>query len=53
MTRLLVLGGGRMGGALLGGLLRSGWSAEEEVAIVERRSEVREALHDRFPGSRS
>lgn len=50
MYRLLVLGGGRMGSALLGGLLRSGWCAAEEVAIVERRSEVRELIDDRFPG---
>lgn len=49
MPRLLILGGGRMGSALLGGLLRSGWATQRECAVVERRPEAREVLHDRYP----
>jgi pyrroline-5-carboxylate reductase len=50
MTRLLVVGGGRMGAALLGGLVRSGWAPADECAVVERRPEVRDVLRARFPG---
>jgi pyrroline-5-carboxylate reductase len=49
MFRLLVLGGGRMGSALLGGLLRSGWCDQSSCAVVERRPEVRELLQERYP----
>lgn len=38
-----------MGGALLGGLLRSGWASEGDCVLVERRPEIREVLQDRFP----
>jgi pyrroline-5-carboxylate reductase len=34
MIRLEIVGGGRMGEALLGGLLASGWAAPAEVAVV-------------------
>ena len=48
MTSLLVVGGGRMGAALVGGLLRSGWADVGDLAVVEpdagRRDELR-ALH--------
>ena len=33
--KLLVVGGGRMGSALLGGLLRAGWAAVDELAVCE------------------
>ena len=46
--RLLVLGGGRIGGALLGGLLRSGWAAIEDVVVIEKRPEARELLAERY-----
>lgn len=37
--RLAILGAGRMGGALLGGLLRSGWIAPERVHCTVRSPE--------------
>ncbi|HET9092517.1 MAG TPA: pyrroline-5-carboxylate reductase [Acidimicrobiales bacterium] len=50
MTRLVVVGGGRMGNALVGGLLRSGWIAPGEITIAERRPDTRRELEERFPG---
>jgi pyrroline-5-carboxylate reductase len=52
MTRLLVVGGGRMGRALVGGLLRSGWIEPGDLAIAERDAEARSDLEQRFPGVR-
>lgn len=50
MTKLLVVGGGKMGEALLGGLLASGWAAASEVAVVEPDAARRQVLADRFGG---
>lgn len=50
MTRLLLVGGGRMGEALLGGLLRAGWATPAELSVVEQLSSRREELAGRFPG---
>src|SRR5580700_10281929 len=50
MTRLVVMGGGHMGHALVGGLLRSGWVAPGDIAIVEISSGRRDELQARFPG---
>ena len=50
MTRLVVVGGGRMGNALIGGLLRSGWVEPAEITIAERREAARTELASRFPG---
>jgi len=50
MTRLELIGGGRMGEALLGGLLASGWAAPNEVVVVEPVGARREELAGRFPG---
>jgi pyrroline-5-carboxylate reductase len=47
---LLVLGGGRMGAALVGGLTRCGWADASECTVVEPRPERRELLEERFPG---
>lgn len=49
MARLLILGGGQMGGALVGGLVRAGWAAHDHVVVVERRPEGRAALEARYP----
>lgn len=50
MARLLVIGGGRMGEALVGGLLDSGWAPAAEVAVVEvdpaRRAQLQAARPD-------
>lgn len=48
--RLVVVGGGRMGRALLGGLLRSGWVEPAEIGIVEPLEATRHDLSHRFPG---
>jgi pyrroline-5-carboxylate reductase len=47
--RLVVVGGGRMGAALVGGLLRSGWAIPTDLGVLEKRPEGRKELADRFP----
>src|SRR5690349_5791172 len=44
--RLLIVGGGRMGEALLGGLLNAGWT---DLGVVEKIDERRTELTARFP----
>ena len=48
--RLVLLGGGRMGEALLGGLVASKWADASELAVVEKLPERRDALTALFPG---
>jgi pyrroline-5-carboxylate reductase len=48
--RLVIVGGGRMGEALLGGLLAAGWGAPAELAVVEPLDGRRKELADRLPG---
>lgn len=50
MTKLLLVGGGKMGEALLGGLLQGGALAPGDVAVVEPSAERRAALAERFAG---
>ena len=50
MTRLALVGGGRMGEALLGGLLAAGWAEPADVAVVEPVDARREELAELFPG---
>ena len=50
MTRLLLVGGGRMGEALLGGLLRAGWATPDELAVVDKLPARRDELAEHFPG---
>lgn len=47
--RLAVVGGGNMGAALVGGLLRAGWAAAD-IAVVEVSADRRAALGEMFPG---
>jgi len=47
---LAVIGGGNMGAALLGGLLRGGVVDPEQVVVVEPYPERRDALGAMFPG---
>ena len=47
LSSIAFVGGGNMAGALIGGLLRSGWSAEA-VAVVEPSAAQRETLASRF-----
>lgn len=50
MVRLTVVGGGRMGEALLAGLLSASWGEADELAVVESLAPRREELARRFPG---
>ncbi|WCO66758.1 pyrroline-5-carboxylate reductase [Iamia majanohamensis] len=50
MARLLVIGGGRMGEALIGGLVAAGWAAAEELAVVEVDPSRRDELSAAHPG---
>ncbi len=48
--KLLVLGGGRMGEALLAGLLEAGWAGAAELAVSEPSVARRRALAEAHPG---
>jgi pyrroline-5-carboxylate reductase len=50
MPKLLVVGGGRMGSALVAGLLKAGWAAADEMAVCEPDSVQQERLAARHPG---
>ena len=50
MTSLQICGGGKMGEALLGGILSSGFIEPGAVSVVEKLPERREELKRRFPG---
>ncbi len=50
MTKLQVIGGGKMGQALVGGLIDSGWAGAEELAVVEVVADQRDRLRKGFPG---
>ena len=49
-VKLVIVGGGRMGEALVGGLLAAGWAAAEELLVVEPLASRRSELAGRFPG---
>jgi pyrroline-5-carboxylate reductase len=46
----MIVGGGRMGEALLGGLLATEWAEAQELAVSEKVPGVRAALSERHPG---
>ena len=48
--KLVIVGGGRMGEALAGGLLASGWATPEDLAVVEKVEARRKELTDRYAG---
>jgi pyrroline-5-carboxylate reductase len=48
--KLALVGGGRMGEALLTGLLASEWASADELAVVEKLPERRDVLEKQFPG---
>ena len=56
VTKLLVVGGGKMGEALVGGVLAAGWASPGEVVVSEVSPERRQQLESpgglvpRFPG---
>jgi pyrroline-5-carboxylate reductase len=49
MTKLQIIGGGRMGGALLEGLLAAGWAEPSDLAVVEVDPAARDELAQRHP----
>jgi pyrroline-5-carboxylate reductase len=53
-AKLVVVGGGKMGEALIGGLLASGWARPDQVVVAEklpgRREELMAGLVGRYPG---
>jgi pyrroline-5-carboxylate reductase len=50
MTRLQIVGGGRMGEALLAGLLRSSWCELADLVVVERLDARQGELAESFAG---
>jgi pyrroline-5-carboxylate reductase len=52
VSSLLIVGGGKMGGALLGGLLRSEWAPVGDVTVIEPVAGRRDELAAEFPGLR-
>ncbi|MCU1454343.1 MAG: proC [Acidimicrobiales bacterium] len=52
MTELVLIGGGRMGEALLAGLLGASWAAPDELAVVEPVADRRQELAERYRGVR-
>jgi pyrroline-5-carboxylate reductase len=48
--KLQLIGGGKMGEALLGGLLARAWAGAGDLAVVETLEDRRDALHRAFPG---
>ncbi|MEY2420108.1 MAG: pyrroline-5-carboxylate reductase [Acidimicrobiaceae bacterium] len=48
--KLQLVGGGRMGEALLAGLLAAGWAQPEDLGVVEKLADRRTELTKRFPG---
>ncbi|HXR54439.1 MAG TPA: pyrroline-5-carboxylate reductase [Acidimicrobiales bacterium] len=49
-VKLLVVGGGRIGGALISGLLASDWATPGDIAVVEPVAEARAKLSAQHPG---
>ena len=50
MTRLAVMGGGKMGAALVSGLLSAGWAQPDDVVVVEPVAARRDELAAMHPG---
>ena len=50
VPRLAVVGGGKMGAALVSGLLASGWAKAEELLVVEPVADRRDELAAAHPG---
>ncbi|MDZ4180512.1 MAG: NAD(P)-binding domain-containing protein, partial [Coriobacteriia bacterium] len=48
--RMLVVGGGRMGEAIIGGLVRSAALSSEQIVVAEPSSRRRDELCAAYPG---
>jgi pyrroline-5-carboxylate reductase len=53
VSNLLIVGGGKMGAALLGGLLNQGTYASSSVVVIEPVAERRLELEEMYPGVRT
>jgi pyrroline-5-carboxylate reductase len=51
-AKLLVVGGGRIGGSLVAGLLAAGWAGVDDLAVVEPSDDRRAELVAAHPGLR-
>ena len=49
-AQLVLVGGGNMGAALLGGMIAAGWAAPDQLAVVEVLADRRTVLAEQFPG---
>jgi pyrroline-5-carboxylate reductase len=49
IPRLQLIGGGKMGEALLAGLIDSGWGQRDELQVVEKLPDRAEELRSRYP----
>ena len=49
-ARVVLVGGGNMGAALLGGMIAGGWAPPEQLAVVEVLAPRRTVLEGLFPG---
>ena len=49
-ARVVLVGGGNMGAALLGGMIAGGWAPPEQLAVVEVLATRRTVLEGLFPG---
>ncbi len=49
MSKLQIIGGGKMGEALLAGLIGQGWATADQLAVVEKDPARAEALRAAFP----
>jgi pyrroline-5-carboxylate reductase len=50
VPRLQIIGGGKMGEALLAGLLAKGWASADELRVVEKLPDRADALRKAHPG---
>jgi pyrroline-5-carboxylate reductase len=50
MARLQIIGGGKMGEALVGGLLARSWATPAELTVVEKLDDRRAVLSSALPG---
>lgn len=50
MFEIQVIGGGKMGEALLGGLLATGWTTADKALVVEPSADRRAELSGEYPG---
>jgi len=48
-ARLVVVGGGRMGEALVAGLLQTGWAKADQIVVAEKLASRREELQASHP----